>query len=66
MPIAALKMHRAWEVEKAWADLAGRGKGWIDRARHGLAALEQFAPELDAVAWLDAKSLGKRKARRKT
>ena len=64
--LAALKVHRSWEVEEAWADLAGRGKGWIDRARHGLAALEQFAPELDAITWLDAKSLGKRKARRKT
>ena len=34
--LAALKLHRAWEVEEAWEDLAGRGKGWLDRARHGL------------------------------
>ena len=62
--LAALKQHRAWEVEEAWADLAGRGKGWIDRARHGLAALERFAPELEAVTWLDTKSKAKRKASR--
>ena len=60
--LAALKRHRAWEVEEAWADLAGRGKGWLDRARHGLAALERFAPELDASAWLDSKAKGKRGA----
>ena len=59
--LAALKQHRAWEVEEAWADLAARGKGWIERARHGLAALERSAPELGAATWLDAKnkSLGK-------
>ena len=63
--LAALKLHRAWEVEEAWEDLAGRGKGWLDRARHGLAALERFAPELEAAAWLDAKRKGKRKSPRK-
>ena len=35
------------------------GKGWIDRARHGLAALERFAPALGAATWLDAKGSGK-------
>lgn len=54
--LGALKQHRAWEVEEAWADLAGRGKGWIDRARRGLAALERLAPELDAATWLDSRS----------
>ena len=63
--LAALKLHRAWEVEEAWEDLAGRGKGWLDRARHGLAALERFAPELETAAWLDAKRKGKRKSPRK-
>ena len=62
--LSALKLHRAWEVEEAWADLASRGKGWVDRARLGLDALEQFAPELDAGAWLDAKRKGKRKSLR--
>jgi hypothetical protein len=60
--LAALKQHRAWEVEEAWADLASRGKGWLDRARHGLKALDRFAPELDAGAWLDAKAEGKRRS----
>lgn len=63
--LAALKQHRAWEVEEAWADLAGRGKGWLDRARHGLAALERFAPELEVAAWLDKKSKNIRKTPRK-
>ena len=59
--LAALKLHRAWEVEEAWADLATRGKGWLDRARHGLRALDRFAPELEAGKWLDAKNRGRRK-----
>ncbi|MBL8523001.1 MAG: nucleotidyltransferase domain-containing protein [Betaproteobacteria bacterium] len=58
--LAAMKQHRAWEVEEAWADLASRGKGWLDRARHGLNALERFAPEIEASAWLE-----KRKTSRK-
>ena len=62
--LAALKLHRAWEVEEAWADLAARGKGWLDRARHGLRALERFAPELEACIWLDAKAKTKRKTLR--
>ena len=64
--LAALKQHRAWEVEEAWADLASRGKGWLDRARHGLAALERLAPELGAATWLDAKNKTKGKTRRKS
>jgi hypothetical protein len=63
--LGALKMHRPWDIEEAWADLAARGKGWIDRARHGLDALERFAPELDAAAWLDAKRKVKRKSPRR-
>lgn len=62
--LAALKQHRAWEVEEAWADLAGRGKGWLDRARHGLKALDRFDPELEAGAWLDAKVGTKRASTR--
>jgi hypothetical protein len=53
--LAALKQHRAWEVEEAWQDLAGRGPGWLKRARQGLTALDQLAPELAACKWLDGK-----------
>jgi hypothetical protein len=53
--LAALKQHRAWEVEEAWQDLAGRGTGWLKRARHGLSALDRVAPELGAGRWLDGK-----------
>ena len=53
--LAALKQHRAWEVEEAWADLAHRGKGWLQRARQGLGALDRLAPELKAGTWLDGK-----------
>ena len=63
--LAALKPHRAWEVEEAWADLAARGEGWLDRARHGVDALGRFAPELGAGEWLDAGCRGKRKTREK-
>lgn len=28
---------------------AARGNGWLDRERHGLNALDQFAPALDAA-----------------
>ncbi len=60
--LAALKQHRAWEVEEAWADLVGRGKGWVDRARYGLDALERFAPELEVAAWLGVRRRDKRKS----
>ena len=53
--LTVLKQQRPWEVEETWADLAGRGKGWIERARQGLAALERVAPEIEASAWLDPK-----------
>lgn len=59
--LGALKQHRAWEVEEAWADLSARGKGWLDRTRHGLDALTRFAPELEAATWLDPKRKTARK-----
>ena len=54
--LTVLKQQRPWKVEEAWADLAGRGKGWIERARHGLAALDRIAPDIAASVWLDPKS----------
>jgi hypothetical protein len=63
--LAALKQHRAWEVEEAWADLAGRGRGWLDRARYGLRALDRFAPAIEASAWLEPKVTPKRTSTRK-
>lgn len=59
--LAALKQHRAWEVEEAWANLAARGKGWLDRACHGLDALDRLAPELEAREWLETGRREKRK-----
>src|SRR5258708_1227015 len=41
-----LKSVRAWDVEEAWADLIGRGRGWATRTRQGLGGVAKTAPEL--------------------
>lgn len=50
--LAFYKQNRAWEVEAALEDLAGRGKGWVTRFERGLGALEQGYPELEFKKWL--------------
>lgn len=50
--LAVLKAHRAWEVEEAWADLQGRGRGWTGRIKRGISALERQYPELEITTWL--------------
>jgi hypothetical protein len=47
-----LKEHRISETKEAWADLISRGPGWVRRARHGRAALDKLAPELQIKNWL--------------
>jgi hypothetical protein len=57
--IDCLKTRRPWEVEEAWADLLGRGGGWVTRAKQGLGTLAKMAPELALGEWLrfpDARS----------
>ncbi len=46
------KIYRPWEVEEAWQDMVGHGKGWANRVKRGVEALDQSAPELDVVDWL--------------
>lgn len=50
--LAVLKELRAWEVEEAWADLLGRGRGWLGRIRRGVGALDRRYPELEIKKWL--------------
>lgn len=50
--LSFFKEFRAWEIKEAWVNLVGRGKGWMTRARQGLAALAKAAPELDVQHWL--------------
>lgn len=50
--LARLRETRATEVERAWRDLLGRGKGWRGRAKIGLAALGRQAPHLKD--WLES------------
>ena len=50
--LECLKARRPWEVEEAWADLIGRGPGWVTRAKQGLGALVKMAPELALDEWL--------------
>jgi hypothetical protein len=50
--LACLRERRPWEVEEAWADLVARGKGWQERARKGLEALDRTFPEFGVAAWL--------------
>ena len=47
-----LKAVRPWDVEEAWKDLIGRGRGWATRARQGLDALAKSAPDLEVKKWL--------------
>jgi hypothetical protein len=39
--LRVLREARPWEVEEAWADLLGRGPGWVTRATSGLKQLEK-------------------------
>ncbi len=48
-----LKARRPRDVVDAWGDLIGRGPGWRKRAKAGLEALDAYAPELEASAWLE-------------
>jgi hypothetical protein len=51
--LAALREQASsWQVDEAWADLMGRGPGWVSRARHGRDALARVAPELGVDEWL--------------
>ena len=34
-----------WDLQAAWADLIGRGPGWVSRLRQGHAALAKLVPE---------------------
>ena len=56
-----LKARRAWEVDEAWHDLVSRGKGWVDRAKRGLAAACETAPGLELEIWLRLPSTRSRK-----
>ncbi len=50
--LAALRDLRPWEVEEAWADLLGRGKGWSSRAERGLQTLGKRFPDEHFGDWL--------------
>lgn len=50
--LTRLKETRQWEIEEAWADLLGRGKGWKERVKRGRDALARSFPELEVKAWL--------------
>lgn len=50
--LECLKLRRPWEVEEAWSDLLGRGRGWVARAKQGLRAVAAIAPELGVAEWL--------------
>ena len=50
--LTRLKDFRQWEVDEAWSDLCGRGKGWRDRVKRGRDALARVFPELGVREWL--------------
>lgn len=50
--LSALKETRPWEVDEAWADLLGRGKGWSTRAQRGLVVLGRLFPDEGFGDWL--------------
>jgi len=44
--LSFLQARRPWEIAEAWKDLQSRGKGWLDRIRQGLIALDSAFPDL--------------------
>lgn len=54
MLLARLNEFRRGEVDDAWRDLIGRGRGWRTRALAGVAALHRRFPDLGAADWLTA------------
>lgn len=46
--ISFYKQQREWELLEAWEDLISRGKGWIARAKQGIAAMDRAFPEVGA------------------
>lgn len=50
--LALLKERRKWDVEQAWADMLGRGRGWTSRIKRGMNALERQYPGLEIKSWL--------------
>lgn len=50
--LTRLKEIRQWEVDEAWTDLLGRGKGWKDRVKRGRDGLARSFPALDVKGWL--------------
>lgn len=50
--LSRLKDTRGWEVDEAWSDLKGRGKGWMERVKRGRDALAKAFPELGVLEWL--------------
>ena len=50
------KENRTWEVQEAYGDLMGRGKGWVSRFERGLAAIEKTYPKLEVRGWLTKNS----------
>lgn len=50
--LSLLKDRRPWEVEAAWEDIKGRGKGWLTRIERGIKAIESTYPELMIREWL--------------
>jgi hypothetical protein len=50
--LLALRETRPWEVEAAWADLLGRGKGWVTRVQRGLVGLGRQFPDEKFGDWL--------------
>ena len=45
--IEVLENSRPWELQEAWQDLLGRGKGWVQRAMRGISALKKRYPFLE-------------------
>ncbi len=50
--LTLLKDRRPWEVEAAWEDIKGRGKGWTARIERGKKAIQNAYPELLIEEWL--------------
>ena len=60
--LALLKERKSAEAREIWSDLLSRGRGWVGRAKRGLAMLDKALPQLDLRRWLKAQGVLDRRA----
>jgi hypothetical protein len=53
--IDCLREQRPEDLREAWTDLCGRGRGWLSRAKNGLATVDSRFGDLRLTQWFEEK-----------